>query len=67
MNLIQKLRRILKKNEKEGLPVPKSIQELWIMAAHNYFVKEMPHSAFLRNAPKNYRFVRDNNVFRKSH
>jgi hypothetical protein len=53
------MRRILKKNEKAGLPVPKSIQELWIMAAHNYFMKEMPHSAFLRNAPKNYRFVRE--------
>lgn len=52
MNLIQKLRRILKKNEKEGLPVPKSIQELFLIPAHNYFLKEMPHSAFLRNAPK---------------
>lgn len=58
MNLIQKLKRILKKNEKEGLPVPQSIQELFLIPAHNYFLKEIPHSAFLRNAPKNYRFVR---------
>lgn len=60
MNRLTKMLQKALKRAAEKEEHPKSAKELWIMAMHNYMMTELPHSYFLRKAPKNYRWVRAN-------